>query len=737
MTTHKRSMTLAFLFATTAAGLAWSPALAQDTAPSASSGVDEVVVTARRREEVLKDVPVAVSAFSADKLERVSATDITGLQQTTPNLTLQVARGSNSTLISFIRGVGQQDPLWGFEPGVGLYVDDVYIARPQGAVLDIFDVERIEVLRGPQGTLYGRNTIGGAIKYVTKRLGNDPRAMIRGTVGSYNERDLVLSGSTPVGVEGLSVGGALALYKRDGYGTNLTTRADTYNKDVIAGRLSLEYAPNENLFVRLAYDKVQDDSNPRHGHREAVALQGGFPILANKYDTQAGIGDSNSVETEGASLTAQLRLSPTWSVKNIFAWRRGRTDTVIDFDNTPLPTLDIPAFYEDRSVSNELQFLYDGERVQGVAGLYYMDAKAEGHFDTIAGNLGVAIGDGGSVDTRSLAAFADVSFDFTDRLKGSIGGRFTRDEKTGRVFRATYLGAFRTPSIGGPARAPLVLNTNYTRDKTFEEFTPRVSLSYDLTEDLTTYVSYSKGFKSGGFDMRGDASLTPQTVNGYEPETVQAYELGLKGSFFDRLTFASAVFLSKYKGQQFTTQVPVPTGIASSVDNVGESSIKGAEFEGQLKIADGFVAAASVGYIDAKFDKFNRFDPVSRTNINVANLYVFQNTPKWTANINATYSHEVAGGRFSITPSISYRSSYSQFEQVNVFLDQEAYTLVDLNAQWTAPSGRYKISLSGKNLTDERYKIGGYSFAGATFNNSLIAYYGPPKTFLASLEVNF
>ena len=218
---------------------------------------------------------------------------------------------------------------------------------------------------------------------------------------------------------------------------------------------------------------------------------------------------------------------------------------------------------------------------------------------------------------------------------------------------------------------------------------------------------------------------------------MQAYEPGIMWSFFDRLTFASAVFMSKYKGQQFTTQVPVPTGIASSVDNVGESSISGAEFEGQLRIADGLTAAASVGYIDAQFDRFNRFDPVSRTNINVANLYVFQNTPKWTANLNATYSTEIAGGQFSITPSVSYRSSYSQFEQVNAFLDQDSYTLVDLNAQWTAPGGRYKISLAGKNLTDERYKIGGYSFPGATFNNSLIAYYGPPKTFLASLQVNF
>ena len=177
---------------------------AQEPTPAADSDtIQEVTVTARRREESLQDVPIAVSAFSAEQLERIGALDITTLQQTTPNLTLQVARGSNSTLIAFIRGVGQQDPLWGFEPGVGLYVDDVYVARPQGAVLDIYDIERIEVLRGPQGTLYGRNTIGGAIKYVTRRLGEDPALSAKVNLGSYSQRDVIVTGSTPVGAGGL------------------------------------------------------------------------------------------------------------------------------------------------------------------------------------------------------------------------------------------------------------------------------------------------------------------------------------------------------------------------------------------------------------------------------------------------------------------------------------------------------------------------------------------------------
>jgi outer membrane receptor protein involved in Fe transport len=176
-------------------------------------------------------------------LEQTGATDITALQQQTPNATVQIARGSNSTLISFIRGVGQQDPLWGFEPGVGLYIDDVYVARPQGAVLDVFDINRIEVLRGPQGTLYGRNTIGGAIKYVTKRLGDEPEAMLRADLGSYREINALGSLTLPL-TDTFAIGGAVARYTRDGYGTNLTTGQEHYNKDITAYRVQRRMDPD-------------------------------------------------------------------------------------------------------------------------------------------------------------------------------------------------------------------------------------------------------------------------------------------------------------------------------------------------------------------------------------------------------------------------------------------------------------------------------------------------------------
>ena len=738
------------------AGAAWSTiasAASAQEAPAAAAGdslsVEQVVVTARRREESLKDVPVAVSAFSAEKLERSGGTDITVLSQTTPNITVQTARGSNSTLISYIRGVGQQDPLWGFEPGVGLYVDDVYIYRPQGAVLDIFDIERIEVLRGPQGTLYGRNTIGGAIKYVTKRLGDEAGAKIKGTYGSYNQTDLLVSAQTPIG-GGLSVGGSYALYKRDGYGKNLTTGAEHYDKDVEAVRLSAEWAPNEALFFRLAYDRVEDDSNPRHGHRETLPTAGNYPIL-DTYDTQAGLGDKNHVMTEGLSLTGQWNVTDKVTLKSITAHRKGETKTLIDFDNTPLPTLDIPANYADGSFSQELQAVYADENVQGVFGLYYMNSQASGEFDTIAGNLGVAIANGGKVNTKSFAAFFDFSANLTERFKVSLGARATRDAKTVNAYRFFYLGATRTPYQGGAQRPILQVRTNYSAEKTFSQFTPRLSASYELNDDLTTYLSFSKGFKSGGWDMRGDAFITPQTTQGYKPEVVKTYEAGLKGYMLDRrVSFSSAAFLSKYTNQQVTTQVVVPSGIASSVDNAGGSTLYGFEFEANTKLTQSLSANVALGYIHAEYDTFSRFVPAGAPNplnpsttlatgqvINVADLYGFQNTPEWTGNVSLTWRGDVAGGSLAITPMVSYRDAYQQFEQPLPALDQKAFTLVDLTAIWTAPGGKYKLALTGKNLTNEKYRTGGYNFAGATYNNSVIGFYGPPRTVAASFELAF
>ncbi len=763
--------------------IAQEVAAAQDSAAQQQDGSDEtgamreldtIVVTARRREETLQQVPVAVSALDWERLERTGAQDITALQAQTPNATVQVARGSNSTLVSFIRGVGQQDPVWGFEQGVGLYVDDVYIARPQGAVLDVYDIDRIEVLRGPQGTLYGRNTIGGAIKYVTRRLGSTPRFEGKVSAGSYNQLDALGNFAAPLS-DNFSIGGAVARFTRDGYGTNLSTGAEHYDRDSTAYRFSAEFTPGDSLFFRLAYDKLNDKSNARHGHRELAGAFPGTDVLPGRYDTRATLGDDNSVETEGVSLSGDWYINDILTFRSITAKREGHTDTVIDFDGSPSVVVQSPAYYADEQFSQELQLGFEGDRVQGVVGAYYFDATAEGAFDSVFGLLGANVARGGYVKTESWSVFSDVSIDFTDRTRLSLGGRYTHDERTGHTISAQYCLA------GGPLEAtcnllgmtvlgpterspilvdgvigglPLSIRTDYTNSRDFKKFTPRVSLSHDFSDTLTGYASYSQGFKSGGFDMRGDAVVTPSTVNGYNPESVNTYEFGLKGSGLDgRLNFSSAVFYSDYKDQQVTIQYldPVSNVVGSVVENAGASTIYGAEFELSFRASDSFRTFLAAGYIHAAFDEFltRDNDPASPTYgqiIDNAHIMVFQNTPRWTGSLGATWNVPLFGGSLAITPTASFRSSYHQYELQNPILDEDGYALVDLNAVWTAASGKWSIGLAGRNLTDEVYKIGGYPFylgapgggaVNAAFDNSAIAYYGPPRTYTATFTYRY
>ncbi|KQN35625.1 TonB-dependent receptor [Sphingomonas sp. Leaf407] len=723
------------------------PALAQETPrePPAEAqsitqdqGDGDIVVTARRRAESVIDVPIAMSVVTGDQLTRTGAVDITALQDKTPNLTLQIARGSNSTLIAFSRGVGQQDPLWGFEPGVGLYLDDVYVARPQGAVLDIFDVERVEVLRGPQGTLYGRNTIGGAIKYVTKRLGNDYAATARASYGSYNQFDLVGQVTVPL-TDSLAIGGAVARYKRDGYGTNLTTGADQYDKDVLAARVSAEWTPSDSVFVRLAGDRTLDRSNPRHGTRLlGNGTDARYAPTASVYDTRAGVGDRNRVVAQGLSLTGEFGLSDTLTFKSISAYREGATNTVIDFDNTALPTLDVPAEYDDWQFTQELQLLLQGDRLQGVFGLFYLNAEASGAFDTVLGGLNLTTLTAGEVKTRSYAAFGDLSYDLTDKLRISAGLRYTKDDKTGTVFRRNYTG-IRSTRFGNAAAVPGLIRTDYTNNRSFDQFTPRVSIAYEPRPDLNLYASWGKGFKSGGFDMRGDAVFTPTTVNGYDPEKISSTEIGMKGAFLNRTLFLNlAGYYSRYTDQQVTIQVPnVAGGIASFVDNAGKADIYGLEIEGRMVPSRHFSAQVSFGYTNADYKEFLTFVGGGTTPVDVANSRVFQNTPEFTAAASFTASTDVAGGTLSITPEVTLRSDYSLFEIPTPALDQDGYALVNAAANWISEGGRYRLGVALRNLTDQRYRVGGYNFPGALFGNSVIGYYGPPRTATATFEVRF
>ncbi len=763
-----------------AAAMAPASVAAQETQPAEEVSDDEsgnvIFVTARRREERALDVPIAVTAISAEQLERSGTLEITQIAQEVPNLTLEVSRGTNTTLSAFIRGVGQQDPVAGFEAGVGLYVDDVYLNRPQAAVLDVYDVERIEVLRGPQGTLYGRNTIGGAIKYVTARLPDEMQLKVRGTYGSYNQADLVVTASTPVS-ENLRIGASGARLSRGGFGDNINLGTENYNKDVWAARGTIEY-DNGPLFVRLSGDYVKDNSEARQGGRLITSLFTGAPVLDDPYDTRAGLNIvDQEVEAYGGSLNIALEVSDTITLKSITGYREDSSTSPIDFDSLPAADLDVPAIYENDQFSQELQLLYEGDRLSGVLGAYYLDANAFTAFDVAlftTGDLislpGLNAQTLGDVNTETWSVFGDFTYDLTDRLSVSVGGRYTNDKRSSRVLRTTFIGGFS--DLFGPSTAiPIAVTSDFDGSETFKEFTPRASINYQPNENHNLYFSYSRGFKGGGFDPRGQTSAAPDLDGDgdidfadqfeflrFAPETVDSFELGWKASLLDnRLNIALAIF----KGDYNDVQIPGSVGVDSTGDGVNDSfigvtsnaasaDVNGFEFEGSALVGRDFAGDGSrfsvnwsLGVVDAEYNTF-----IDAFGVDVADQRVFQNTPDITAHMGFNFGIPAATGMVDFLGSVSLRSEASQFEVANPFLDQEGFELVDASIVYTDDSDRFSIGVHGKNLFDKRYVVAGYNFVaggtgGAPFastlglEGTLTGFYGDPRRFYVTGEVRF
>ena len=765
-------------------GLAALPALAQDAPPPTAASEEDsaaIVVTARRREETLVSVPIAVSAFSGAALERSGAIDISDLANVTPNTTLEASRGTNSTLTAFIRGVGQQDPVSGFEQGVGIYLDDVYLNRPQGALLDIYDVERIEVLRGPQGTLYGRNTIGGAVKYVTRMLPQEFSLKLKGSYGSYDQADGIISASAPIG-DLVRVGGAFARLSRGGFGENRTTGEDNYNKDIWAGRATFEMGGyGQPVLMRITGDYTKDNSNARGGHRLIPGQVSGAPVLDDVFDTRGGLADPKQyVESYGLSMNITAELSDAVTLRSISAWRKDDSASPIDFDALPAVDVDVPAYYFNEQLSQEFQLLYDKGPIHGMIGFYYLDAKADTQFDVRLFTTvpGLTAYTEANVDTETYAIFGDVTFDISDQLSLSAGGRYTWDERRADILRQNYLGG-GSPVFGGAGVAFGAPGTDFRGESDFKKFTPRLSVSYKPTPDHNIYASWSKGFKGGGFDPRGVGVNAPD-LNGdgirqdsevaaflsFAPEEVDSYEVGYKGDLMDgALYVAVAGFYADYKDVQIPGSVACDVGGIPSfcgvVSNAGKATFKGVEFESNARLGrdlmtpgDRLNLQTAVGYIDAQYDEY--ITNIAGVPTDVADYREVQNTPKWTASGTLSYTTPVGDGSLYAGTTLSWRSKTYQFEIPNPYIDQKGYALWDASIVYTAPDDRWSIGLHGKNILDKEYKTSGYTFVaadpvtGAIVNNAagfptpslgregtLTAFYGNPRQVFVTGSVKF
>jgi len=749
-------------------------AVQQPPAPEATTAADDegsdaaaadIVVTARRTEENVQRVPSSISAFNERALDRIQATDTTGLQGAVPNLNIVQGRGSSNATNIYIRGIGQPDALQTFDPAVGVYVDDVYLSRIRGNQLDLLDLERIEVLRGPQGTLYGKNTIGGAIKFVSRRPGQQFRANGSIAIGSYNQFELKGAASGPIS-DTIAAGFAVMRAKRDGYVEDRNDDREYNDRDTVAGRAAIAITPSDRFRFDVSADYSRDDAKLNTGApiNNIVHLFTPTVIVPlerdpDDYDftveTTPGLPNSTKLTNWGVSGTAAYDVTEALTLKSITAYRKLHTKDYVDIDATAAEVGDVLVDVHQDQFSQEFQLAYTGERLTAVAGLYYLKEDIESHQEAYADDLvnltvfrGILpdflLGPSNfptflrTVDddlkTNSYAAYANASYAVTDALRLSAGVRWTRDEKDYFRTTSTFSSSPLLTSV-----APFV----FEEKDHWNDLSPMASIDYQFGPSTMAYLRYAKGFKSGGFNGRANEV---GSATAYDPETSDSFEAGLKTTIARQLRLNVAVFHNNYKDFQArvseldeSTTPPTPL---LSVLNAGKLRIRGAELEAAWTPTPQLLIDAQIGYLDAEYKEF---DDLRFTNFGGSRA--FQEpafAPKWTMRYGAQYSFALgsAGGitfggqaRYRSRHALSVDNTFTNTDTEIEGLFQKSYWLADARIVWEDASKHFAVGLYGNNLFDKLYKTDGQEFS--SIGNIRTVYFGAPRTVTLRLTARY
>ena len=747
-----------------------APAFAQDQAAAqetaqqqADDDVDaaneDIVVTARRTEENVQRVPSAISAFSEKSLDRIQATDTTGLQGAVPNLNIVQGRGSSNATNIFIRGIGQPDALQTFDPAVGVYVDDVYLSRIRGNQLDMLDVERVEVLRGPQGTLYGKNTIGGALKFVSRRPDQQFRANGAIYLGSYGQLELRGAASGPVS-DTIAAGFAVMRAKRDGYVEDSADDREYNDRDSIGGRAAIAFTPSSTVRIDLAADYSHDDAKLNVG-RPVNNLISAFllplpvddAVGTGSYDwtgrTTPGLPNTTKLTHYGFAGTAAVDVSEALMLKSITAYRDLSTDDYVDIDASQWQLGDVFVGVDQKQFSQEFQLAYTGDRLNAVAGLYYLKEDVTSHQEAYADDflrfslllppftfLRTVDDD---LETKSYAAFANASYEIVPNVRLSGGLRYTKETKD--YFRTTTIFT-NFPGLAG--------TFVFAPDKgKWSDWSPMVSVDWQVDPATMLYARAAKGFKSGGFNGRAN---TARESSAYEPETAWSYEAGFKTTIAGQLRLNGALFHTDYKDFQARVgeadDSTDPATPLLTVLNVGKLRIRGAELEANWTPTDGLLLDAQVGYLDADYKEFEdrRFPDDSRA---------FQTpafAPKWTLRLGGQYSFDLGtSGAITIGAQARYKSRTALAVDNTLIIGtgtetggttteveglfQEGYWVEDARIVYETGNKHFAFGLYGNNLSDKAYKTDAQEFSSV--GGIRTVYYGAPRTFTLRLTARY
>jgi iron complex outermembrane receptor protein len=702
-----------------------------DVVSAANSIVlEEVIVTARKREESIQDIPVSVTAIGRE-LREASLRRIDDIQSFTPNVYIRNTSGIPGGAAISIRGVSYQETDKSLDPSIGVIMDGLYLGTSSGALLQNFDTQRIEVLRGPQGTLHGKNTTGGVLNIIRNDVTMDWGGQFSATFGDDDDReDFKGVLNIPIIKDQLGVKLFAASIESDGWIENTTLNEDVGGDDKLTYGFATKWAPTEDFDIKFHYEYHEDKTdtgawaNVNQPGDLTCDMQGilwavGCEASDTGSDEDHSSSDrrnKNDSEYDTYILTMNWDLGPVL-LTSITGQRDMDEHWLQGFDASPANMLYLDYFNDWEQFSQELRVTSQfSETFQFVAGLYYWDVDCDQRWDVGELNyvleiLGIPQGDppfsltptsvgtnGQQQETTSYAAFASVDWNITDKLTLNIGGRYTYEEKD---FAGGNSGphAFYDPAAG-ETDPPLILSYY---DDDWSEFTPKVGFQYQYSEDMMVFGSYSEGFKSGGFFGRqADFNIDPT----YEPEYVTNWELGMKSTWLDgRMIFNPTVFFNDYEDKQEEVLIPVNlSNVATVVRNASTLEIFGFELELQFQVTEAWNIRASYGYLDAEYDDF--VADITGDGIVTDNSDLDpRNTPENSIGLNTTYTIPIGPGELIGFASYRWRDEIEVIANNDPLGHLDDTDNLDLTLSYIWGDGRYRLTAYGRNVTDERERI--------------------------------
>lgn len=707
---------------------------------AASDVIEEIIVTARKREESLQEVPISANAFDHDQLARANITGIDEISSLTPGLFFQFFDDTRPN--TFIRGVGSRQFDAGSEGSVGFFFDEFYLGRFSGQMTSLFDVKRVEVLKGPQGTFYGRNTIGGTINIISQDPTDVPSGYIDAQIGNLDQIRLEGAVSGPISGDRLTGRLSFLSNKRDGHITNLTTGTELQGEDTLAVRGKLLFHASDDLVLTLTAEVNQSERPGTQGEPivGVFSARPGIQLETTPNRRDDFFNEDSSFDRDIVTLISKIEWDTgPFMVTSITGYRNSDLKEFRDLDSTRFDTIGQDTVEDSDSFSQELRFsslpgggLTFGDKVEWVVGLYYYNEDTDRidqfpfgtdsaissiirTFDEIGIPAPILPGVDifsedfiNNVETESVAVFGEATWALTDRLNLTAGLRWTRDEKEASISGVTTR----------PGLPPIFGNFTVDLNPDWTSTDPKISIDYRLSDDILAYAIYSEGFKSGGFQF---AAFNPAAAGVvFDPEELTTYEVGLKTTLWDgRAQLNVNGFVYEYEDQQLPRIVLLPNGsFGQVITNAAQSDITGAELDFTVTPVEGLLLRVGYAYLDAEYDKFIFNDTTDFSGNRMLR------SPEHSYNLTFDYVWPVGQGEASVRFDWSWQDEiFFEFDEgATIGTEQSSFGL--LSGEIGYGLNDWRLAVWGKNLTDKDYRNSVLNFGGNT-----IEFLGLPRTY--------